>query len=501
MRTYGEARHEKRQTRTNATPRSQPRPDYGRLLDLQRAAGNAAVTRMIGRAWAQQGGEAGHRPHAGNSRPDSRPDVQRFPKQSEVRKEEFRRLATGAPNNLSPSQAHDLHVTAVGTLQSDFEKPTDYEVTMRRAVEHVQAAEAMRVRGKSERMASAFAVSVAVRNLGGLNALMGHNGADGVLDTFTRCVSSAMDKVGGSVSKFRFGPNLEFIVVGDDVRRSHIEARLMAAQAEIQRQATMSGLDEVGHPKYQLDLSEKGSGIRYDIRPIRAADIPAGRERKTPAAPGHGRGTTFKSSAQQRREKFLGTAVNTYGVSPSNAAELLASSGADEVDELTGFDKAGDRRLTLSNAVRYLAKADATGVYVEVDLRNLGGLTKELGRQRADEIYAAMSTMTEKAVMSLEADVSRFRHGGDEFSFIVVGHDAVPSAVESALGSAQQAIQRYVEAQGLSEIQHPKHPDDPGKQGTGIIFGLASITPATENVDSVVNSILSAADRQVEAKK
>ncbi|KOV60479.1 hypothetical protein [Streptomyces sp. MMG1121] len=489
MRTYGEARHEERQTRANATPHARSCPDHRGLPDLQRAAGNAAVTRMIGRVSTSRDGLGG------------RPDVQRFPKQSEVRQEEFHRLATGAPNNLSPSQAHDLHVTAVGTLRSDFEKPTDHEATMRRAAEHVRAAEAMRVRGASQRVASAFAISVAVRNLGGLNALMGHNGADSLLDTFTHCVSAAMDKVGGSVSKFRFGPRLEFIVVGDDVRRSHIEAQLMAAQAEIQRQATASGLDAVGHPKYQSDLSEKGSGIRYGIRPIRAADSPAGQERGTAGTPGHGRGTAFKSSAQERKEKFLGAAVDSYGLSSSGAAELFASSGADEVDELTGFDKAADRRLTLANAVRYVAEAAATGVYVEVDLRNLGGLTKELGRKRADEVYAAMSAMTEKAVMGLDADVSRFRHGGDEFSFIVVGHDATPSAVDSALVSAQQAIKQYVEAQGLSEIRHPKHPDDLGRQGTGIIFGVASITPATENVDSVVNTILSAADRQVEAKK
>lgn len=454
-----------------------PGPAAG-ILALQRAAGNVAVARLVGQARDQP-----------------------FPKESEVRQEEFHRLATGGRNNLSPAQAHDLHVTAVGGLQSDFEKPTDYDATMRRAAEHVRAAEALRVRGTSERMAGAFAVSVSVRNLGGLNALMGHNSADGVLDTFTRCVSSAMDEVGGSVSKFRFGPNLEFVVVGDEVRRSHIEARLMAAQAEIQRQATVGGLDEVAHPKYQRDLSEKGSGIRYDIRPIKSADIPAGEERKTPAAPSHGRGTAFKSSAQERKENFLGTAMDTYGLSPHGAAELLASSGADEVDELTGFDKAADRRLTLSNAVRHLARTGARGVYVEVDLRNLGGLTKERGRQRADEVYAAMSTMTEQAVLGLDADVSRFRHGGDEFSFVLVGRDATPSAVGAALTGAQQAIRRYVETQGLHEIEHPKHPNDPGKRGTGIIFGVAPITPARENVDSVVNSILSAADRQVEAKK
>lgn len=466
----------------------------------QRSPAHDAL-RTAGGPRAPYGGPDGRSPRANNRSPGHGPTVQRFPKQSEVRKEDFHRLATDGRNNLSSSQAHDLYVAAVGSLESDFEKPTDYEATMRRAAEHVQAGEAMRVRGKAERTTSAFSVSVSVRNLGGLNALMGHNGADGVLDTFTRCVSSAMDKVGGSVSKFRFGPNLEFVVVGDDVRRSTIEARLMAAQAQIQKQATRNGLDDVTHPKYQSDLSEKGSGIRYDIHPIKAADVPAEGERRTRAAPSHGRGTAFKSSAQERKENFLSTAVNAYGLSPSNAAELLATSSADEVDDLTGFDKAGDRRLTLGNAVRYLSGADATGVYVEVDLRNLGGLTKERGRQQADEVYAAMSAMTEKAMLSLDADVSRFRHGGDEFSFIVVGRDATPSAVSEALTAAQKSIAQYVADRGLSEIEHPKHPEDPGKRGTGIIFGIAPITPAREDVDSVVNSILSAADRQVEAKK
>ncbi|WP_046730005.1 hypothetical protein [Streptomyces humi] len=452
-------------------------------------------------AHARYGGGGERGPRADPASPGHAPTVQRFPKQSEVRKEEFHRLATDRRNNLSSSQASDLYAAAVGGLESDFEKPTDYEATMRRAAEHVRAEEAMRVRGRSERTTGAFSVSVSVRNLGGLNALMGHNGADGVLDTFTRCVSSAMDKVGGSVSKFRFGPNLEFIVVGEDVRRSHIEARLMAAQAQIQKQATLNALDDVTHPKYQRDLSEKGSGIRYDIHPIKPAHVSDKEERTTRAAPSHGRGTAFKSSAQERKEHFLSTAVNAYGLSPSHAAELLTASSADEVDGLTGFDKAGDRRLTLGNAVRHLADADTTGVYVEVDLRNLGGLTKERGRQQADEVYAAMSAMCEKAVLSLDADVSRFRHGGDEFSFILVGRDATPSAVGAALTAAQKSIARYVADRGLSEIEHPKHPGDPGRRGTGIIFGTAPITPARENVEAVVNSILSAADKQVEAKK
>ncbi|MFF3371488.1 hypothetical protein ACFYXF_00870 [Streptomyces sp. NPDC002680] len=445
--------------------------------------------------------------------PAQEPSGNAFPKQSEVRKEEFLQLATDRMG-LSHSQANELFSSTVSDRpegQSEnglengsdngFEKPTDYDATFQRVVEHLQAMEVRIIRGEAEGMDSAFGTKVSVRNLGGLNGLLGHNGADAVLDTFTREVSSAMDKVGGSVSKFKFGPNLEFLVVGPDVRQSHIEAQLMAAQAAIQKQVTSSDLDGLAHPKHQLDLSQKGSGIQYDIRPIKPADHMPDAPNKSSAAPGHGRGTLFKSSAQERKEGFLKTSVDEYGLSLSEAEELLAASGVDEVDQLTGFDKAADRRLTLSNAVSYLTKTDATGVYVEVDVRNLGGLTEERGKPQADKAYAAMSSLAEQAVLDLDADVSRFRHGGDEFSFIVVGGEVTLNAVGEALTSAQKSISEYVKDQGLSEIEHPKHPGDRSKRGTGIIFGLAPITPATENVDGVVDTILSTADQQVEAKK
>ncbi|WP_035791449.1 hypothetical protein [Kitasatospora mediocidica] len=97
--------------------------------------------------------------------------------------------------------------------------------------------------------------------------------------------------------------------------------------------------------------------------------------------------------------------------------------------------------------------------------------------------------------------MSKSSRGGDEFSFVIVGRGVTSGTVEAALTSAQKAVQQYVEAHGLSAIPHLKHPEDPTRRGTGIVFGVAAITPATANVDAVISSVLATADHQVEARK
>lgn len=445
------------------------------IIALQRMIGNQETGRLLNRISRQTPGSSRH--------------IQRFEKQSEVRKNQFISTATEG-TSLQPQQAEELYAMVSGGQVdpvTKFDDPTDYDPTMARAIEHVKNTDE-----------PAFNVNVSIRNLGGLNAVLGHNEADKVLSDFSVIVSTALDSVGGSVSKFRHGgTELQFIIVGKDVHQSHIEAQLMVAQANIQQDAINKKLDKISHPKFGNAIAEKGTGIRYDIQVIKAAHNANESEASGQGEQAHGRGEKFKNAAQDRKAQFMETAVKQFGLSEAKAAALYATSGADAVDSLTGFDKASDRITTLKNAIEY-CRGTAKGVYVEVDIRNLGGLTKAKGRDTADAVFRTLATMTETALMSLKADVSRFRHGGDEFSFILVGPEVNADLVAAALAEAQTKITDYVKASSLDTIQHPKHPDDRSKDGTGIVFGLGSITGAK---DETVDSILTTADRQVEAKK
>ena len=107
-----------------------------------------------------------------------------------------------------------------------------------------------------------------------------------------------------------------------------------------------------------------------------------------------------------------------------------------------------------------------------------------------------MTTITERHIRNLGSDSCSFRHGGDEFSFVVMGPNAAKNDIEAALAQADTEIREYIDRKGLSKIPHPKHPGDESKYGAGIIFGVSQID-RQENVKDVY----SAADRIVEAKK
>lgn len=205
---------------------------------------------------------------------------------------------------------------------------------------------------------------------------------------------------------------------------------------------------------------------------------------------------TFVCESVARSEKFVDAAV-AMGVSRENAHKLYDLSGAEKRDVVTGFAPAPDRIPTVERAIKQVAADSAKrAFYVEVDIQNLGGLNQELGHSRADAVYHDMALLAEQGILALKADACSFRHGGDEFSFVIVGPGPTQEDVEAALTRADQAIRRYIADQGLAGIEHPKHPDDPSKSGAGIIFGVSPIRgqePATE--------VFGVADRIVERKK
>jgi GGDEF domain-containing protein len=146
------------------------------------------------------------------------------------------------------------------------------------------------------------------------------------------------------------------------------------------------------------------------------------------------------------------------------------------VDPVTGFDLANDRIPTLILATKFAMELGVNYTYVEIDLKNLGGLNSYLGaNQDANTIYRMMSDTVHnelRGLISFPWKLCAFRHGGDEFSFVLWG-DIEASKIDSALISAQKKIAEEVGKQHLDKIEHPKHPKDPKYAGTGIYFGIS----------------------------
>lgn len=204
----------------------------------------------------------------------------------------------------------------------------------------------------------------------------------------------------------------------------------------------------------------------------------------------------FACESAARQQKFVGSAVK-MGLSKKNALDLYQLSGADTKDVVTGFDPAEDRIPTVERAVKRTIKSESdSAFYVEVDIRNLGGLNQNLGHIGADEIYRSMSKIAESNIIALKANSCSFRYGGDEFSFVIVGPGITKKLVEQALAEADRKIQVYIADKGLADIKHPKHPNNPLKRGAGIIFGVSQIKGQAD-----VKEIFSAADKVVEQKK
>jgi diguanylate cyclase (GGDEF)-like protein len=206
----------------------------------------------------------------------------------------------------------------------------------------------------------------------------------------------------------------------------------------------------------------------------------------------------FACEATARQEKFVVTGIE-MGLSRADALILYDVSGAESIDGITGFAPAKDRRPTVTRAIESVGASQFdSAFYVEVDIQNLGGLNAELGHTGADRVYSKIAHITEQHIQNLRTDdhTCSFRHGGDEFSFVVVGAGNTQAQVEAALGAADRQIRQYIADEGLANIEHPKHRGNASKSGAGIIFGVSRISGQAQLVD-----VFSAADKVVEKKK
>lgn len=168
-------------------------------------------------------------------------------------------------------------------------------------------------------------------------------------------------------------------------------------------------------------------------------------------------------------------------------------------DAVTGFEDAQKGTLrteTAERAIEHVARTGEKGVYVEMDLQNLGGINRKLGHTGADEFFKKIAGIIREEMGTAGSDVSLFRHGGDEMSAIVVNGDR--AGVTASMRRAHARIAEAAKEHGLADIEHTKV-DAAGRKrrgGTGVHFGVSEIQKGDKPHD-----LFARADKEVEQRK
>lgn len=170
------------------------------------------------------------------------------------------------------------------------------------------------------------------------------------------------------------------------------------------------------------------------------------------------------------------------------------------IDEVTGYQegRAGgaktDRANTMQRAIAHIEETGEQGSYVEMDLRNVGGLNERFGHSGANVHLRKMADIIKEELSAAGADVNLFRHGGDELSAVVI--NAKPEAVDAAMKRASTRIDDYAKSIGVENLENPKHKGNLTKVGTGVIFAVEEMKRGDKAHD-----VFSAADKRVELLK
>jgi diguanylate cyclase (GGDEF)-like protein len=370
-------------------------------------------------------------------------------------------------------------------------------------------------RGAKEAAASGLPVlylRADVTNLGGLNEARGHTGADAVLAEIRGLTEQAVRGVGGDVTPVAAsGPTFGFLVVGrqtgdDNALAQSLQQAGQQATTAIAQYAKATGLDGIRHPK-QKDLTGIGLTTAVETADEAAAaavkrDIAKADSAAEARASLEAKGLSKKDKAKARftsvnasREEAFRKLAASFGLAEDKASTLWNVFGASRTDALTGFEKAAGRAETATKAIDHVTKTGAAAIYVEVDVRNLGGLNAKLGIEKADEVFARISRITENTMAAVDADAIPFRHGGDEFSFIVVSRRPTSvAALEVAVAVALQRATKEVKAAtaDVASVPHTKRQET----GTGISWGTSELAPGR-----AIAEVFKEADSKVERKK
>ena len=171
----------------------------------------------------------------------------------------------------------------------------------------------------------------------------------------------------------------------------------------------------------------------------------------------------------------------------------------DTRDDVTGMYRAEDRIPTMNRAREYSDANNTEGSYVDIDLRNLGGLNAAFTHSGANVHFKAFADIIEKHLSSAENSVT-FRHGGDEMS--VIAPDVGVDDMTAAMAAAQAEIDQYVKDNNLTEVPHAKYEESRSEElrelakGTGIYTGVSLLNTSITN-----SEIIELAEAKTEAQK
>ncbi len=443
--------------------------DLHPILQLQRLVGNRAVTALV--AGSGQTGGGGSRP---------------LPPVGTARKGAFATRARS--HGLNDDQIEQLWQIGGNADGGGFA-----------AAEQRTGALFSAARKAAALGVPTYYVGFKVAGLAELNARLGHSRADSVL---TSARSLALERLTPKVERLtRKGGQVQalgdkassfgFLVTGSEAAPASDSALAAAARSVakwIRKKLRVSLTAEV--------MSAEDAATSAVVADLGRQDS-ATAARTSSATPGRPQ-ARFTSTGTDRREAFLSLAQR-FGLAKEAATGLYGMLLSARPDVLTGFEKAADREGTVRKAIAHNAATGTAAVYVEIDVRNLGGLNQSLGRQAADTVFAQIASTVEREMASIGdlGDAWPFRHGGDEFSFVVVARRPGISAgqleftVGAALTRAAAAVRQMTAR--FATVPHTKKGGPPG---TGIAWGTSIIAAGSKPSD-----VFSTADRRVEQKK
>ena len=209
-----------------------------------------------------------------------------------------------------------------------------------------------------------------------------------------------------------------------------------------------------------------------------------------PARPGRKR---FVNYYEYARQQLVASGITAEQIEEMRSYGLLAK------DNVTGYweGRAGiGRYWTLLHAIQHVKETAEEAIYVEMDVRNLGGLNAALGHANANTVFAEIAAVSQMELSAIASDSTFFRHGGDETSAFLI--DTTERGVRAALGKVQAEVVHLAKKHGILDIPHPKHRNNEHLRGIGLHFGMSKILPQHETNPKLV---FTEADTELELRK
>jgi diguanylate cyclase (GGDEF)-like protein len=125
--------------------------------------------------------------------------------------------------------------------------------TLQRAIQHVKRT------GEQ-----AFYVEMDLQNLSGLNAALGHTGANEVYGKIAAIILKELSAVASQTVFFRHGGD-EMSAFLIDTTEEAVQAAMEAVLGGVGGLAKRSNLDAIPHPKHQGDVRWRGIGVHFGV--------------------------------------------------------------------------------------------------------------------------------------------------------------------------------------------------------------------------------------------